>query len=41
MWSQHDADSNGNSFNAPRYYCSFCLKADFEVKKLCARHGRI
>jgi len=23
------------------YYCSFCLKADFEVKKLCAGHGRI
>jgi ATP-dependent Clp protease ATP-binding subunit ClpX len=23
------------------YYCSFCLKADFEVKKLCAGYGRI
>jgi ATP-dependent Clp protease ATP-binding subunit ClpX len=23
------------------YYCSFCLKADDEVAKLCAGHGRI
>jgi len=23
------------------YYCSFCLRADFEVEKLCAGHGRI
>jgi ClpX C4-type zinc finger len=25
----------------PRYYCSFCLKADDEIAKLCAGHGRI
>ena len=30
-----------NSSSPPKYYCSFCLKADHEVAKLCAGHGRI
>jgi hypothetical protein len=30
-----------SSFAPPPYYCSFCLKADHEVAKLCAGHGRI
>jgi hypothetical protein len=31
----------GSSSQPASYYCSFCLKGDFEVKKLCAGHGRI
>jgi ClpX C4-type zinc finger len=30
-----------SSLPPPSYYCSFCLKADYEVAKLCAGHGRI
>jgi ClpX C4-type zinc finger len=30
-----------NSSSPVSYYCSFCLKADHEVAKLCAGHGRI
>lgn len=35
------AQAAASSLGRPSYYCSFCLKADHEVAKLCAGHGRI
>ena len=35
------AQAAASSFAPPSCYCSFCLKPDHEVAKLCAGHGRI